>query len=267
MHLTSLVPSISLRAFLENATTEYATSLQLSDAATNAAEYLMTRSLSRDNVQSFRLGYVENPLPGHELYAGKISIPYVTRSGITSIRFRVVPSPEVPEPPDPEWSVPTDHIPELASEIKTQFPELPDTPDPEANAALKKHPGGPKYLSVPGDMPRIFNPRDLERREPFVCIAEGEFDAMSAHSAGLPAVGIAGVNGWRPYFARCFQGYESVFVLCDNDDKGQGAAFGEKVASQIPNARVVLMPPGHDVNSLLCSEGAEALRARLEVEA
>ncbi|MEV6638063.1 toprim domain-containing protein [Actinoplanes sp. NPDC051470] len=194
--------------------------------AAAAVEYLTrVRGLSKDSVQSFLLGYVANPLAGHEQYAGKIAIPYYTRSGFISMRFRL----------------------------------LPEMVDGEPRPAE-----GPKYLSAPGDMPRLFNPEDLNRREPFVCICEGEMDAITANQAGLPAIGIAGVNGWREYFARCFKGYNAVYVLCDNDDKGQGASFGEKVAAQIQNSRVVLMPSGHDVNSFVKSEGPEALRARLE---
>lgn len=225
------MPSNSLRTFLERTTAAYAESLQTSTDAAAAAEYLtIRRGLSKANVKYFRLGFVANPLPGHELYAGKLSIPYITRSGVVSIRFRGVPPREDVQ-------------------------------------STQQRPGGQKYFSVAGDMPRIYNARDLERRDPIVCICEGEFDAMTAHAtSGLPAVGIAGVNGWRPFFARCFDGYSSVLVLCDNDDVGQGKAFGEKVVAQIPNARMVLMPPGHDVNSLVHAEGADALRSRLEVK-
>ena len=213
---------------MDKATFEYHHAILNHPAAQGAVEYLTeTRHLSQDSVQSFLLGYVEHPLPGHELYAGKLSIPYWTRSGFVSMRFRT--------------------LPEMVDGVPQPFE-------------------GPKYLSVHGDMPRMFNADALNRREPYVCICEGEIDTISASQAGLPAVGIAGVNGWRDYFARCFNGYEAVYVLCDNDDKGQGATFGEKVAGQIANSRMVLMPAGHDVNSFLVAEGPEALRARLEAD-
>jgi len=35
-----------------------------------------------------RLGVVEEPEPGHEAYTGRLSIPYITKSGIVDIRFR-----------------------------------------------------------------------------------------------------------------------------------------------------------------------------------
>jgi DNA primase len=53
------------------------------------AEYLSeTRGLSADSAISFRLGYVESPYPGHERYAGMLAVPYLTKTGVTAIRFR-----------------------------------------------------------------------------------------------------------------------------------------------------------------------------------
>jgi DNA primase len=216
---TLLVPSASLKSFLEKATATYQTDLA-ADPLGPAGTYLKSRGLSWGSVTSFRLGVVENPLPGHELYQGRIAIPYLTRSGVVSMRFRAV-------PPDDSMG---------------------------------------KYMSVPGDEPRIFNPSAVCGREVYAAICEGEMDAITATQCGIPSVGIAGVNGWRPWFARAFQGYEAVYILCDNDDKGQGKQFGEKVAAQVPNSRIVLLPAGHDVNSLLVSEGPEALKSLLEVE-
>ncbi|MDG4825984.1 toprim domain-containing protein [Asanoa sp. WMMD1127] len=221
MQEISLVVSNSWKTFLGEATETYHKAL-MANPASPAVEYLKeTRGLSGANAQFFKLGLVESPLPGHEQYEGKLAIPYLTRSGVVSMRFRAIP--------------PGDAT-------------------------------GPKYLSVPGDIPRLFNPADLDRREHFVCICEGEFDAMTAHQAGLPAVGIPGVNGWKEYYSHCFKGYENVFILADNDDKGQGETFAEKVASQVANARIVLMPSGHDVNSFVLAEGPDALTKRLEVK-
>jgi DNA primase len=36
----------------------------------------------------FRLGFVKDPEIGHEPYAGKLAIPYLTPSGVIDIRFR-----------------------------------------------------------------------------------------------------------------------------------------------------------------------------------
>lgn len=54
-----------------------------------AAEYLSkTRGLLAASARSFRLGVVDAPLPGHEVYKGMLAIPYLTQAGPVTIRFR-----------------------------------------------------------------------------------------------------------------------------------------------------------------------------------
>ena len=74
--------SNSQRQFLLQATTEYAQHIH------QAAEYLATRGLSVEEARKFHLGVVDNPLPGHEGYKGKLVIPYTTPSGVVDLRFR-----------------------------------------------------------------------------------------------------------------------------------------------------------------------------------
>jgi DNA primase len=211
-----LVPDPAQKSFLEEATARYEGDLTRSPAA---VAYLKSRGLSEDSAASFRLGFVENPLPGHETARGMLSVPYVTRGGIVTVRFR----------------------------------RLGDG-------------DGPKYRSVPGDPPRIYNANALLVPSDHIAICEGEFDAIAATGAGLPAVGIAGVSAWKDYFARCFKGYRAVYILADQDDKGQGMEFAEKVAAQIKNARISPMPSGHDVNSYVLENGPQALLDRLEIK-
>jgi DNA primase len=125
---------------------------------------------------------------------------------------------------------------------------------------------GPKYLGLPGDTLRPYNVAALHKPGQFMCITEGEVDAITAHQAGLPVVGLPGVASLREYSPRLFQGYETVYALADNDDKGQGNEFAEKIATLVPFTRIILMPPGHDVNSFVTSEGAQALLDRLEIK-
>lgn len=55
-----------------------------------AEEYLRTRGLSLQDVEPFKLGVVVDPVPGHELYQGRLSIPYITQAGVVDIRFRSI---------------------------------------------------------------------------------------------------------------------------------------------------------------------------------
>lgn len=87
-----LVPSDSLRAFLEESSKEYHNQLNQS-----VVEYLTgpERGLDEETIRRFRLGVVVDPQPGHENYVGCLTIPYLTPSGsVISIRFRSLPPAE-----------------------------------------------------------------------------------------------------------------------------------------------------------------------------
>ena len=74
--------SSSQKNFLLQATQRYAAKIEL------AEEYLLSRQLSVEEARVFHLGVVEDPLPGHEAYIGRLAIPYITPSGVVDIRFR-----------------------------------------------------------------------------------------------------------------------------------------------------------------------------------
>lgn len=74
--------SSSQKNFLLQATQRYAAKIEL------AEEYLLSRHLSVEEARVFHLGVVDDPLPGHEAYIGRLAIPYITPSGVVDIRFR-----------------------------------------------------------------------------------------------------------------------------------------------------------------------------------
>lgn len=53
-----------------------------------AEDYLASRGITKEVARLARLGVVVEPEPGHEAYAGRLSIPYITKSGVVDIRFR-----------------------------------------------------------------------------------------------------------------------------------------------------------------------------------
>lgn len=71
---------------LEISTAEYAG--QLSGSPGEVA--LSDRGITKETQAAFRLGYVESPLTGDESYRGYITIPYLTVSGVVSMRYRRV---------------------------------------------------------------------------------------------------------------------------------------------------------------------------------
>ncbi|WP_066904076.1 toprim domain-containing protein [Mycolicibacterium houstonense] len=119
----------------------------------------------------------------------------------------------------------------------------------------------PKYMTVAGDRPRLYNTLALLKRSPVIGLAEGEIDAITADIAGIPTVGVPGTQSWQDHFREPFLGYRDVFVFADGDEAGE--KFSEFVAGVLPNAKIIPMPPGEDVNSLVTSQGAQALKDRI----
>lgn len=211
------------RAFLAQATTKYKEDLP----GSKAEEFLEARGLRNPSiaaeVDKFRLGYVADPLPGHELYQGMLAIPYIRQA------------------PGGSWSV-------VSMRFRCVTPEC-------------DHPNHGKYMSAPGDTPRLFNTLAITSSDDVIAICEGEMDAITAQVCGVPAVGIAGVESWKPHFREPFLGYETVFILADGDEPGMKLAT--KIAKILPNAKVLPMPPGEDVNSIVLKHGKKALLERV----
>lgn len=170
------------RAFLVEATSRYHQSLPGSPAE----EYLASRGLDGKELEKFRLGIVDDPLPGHDMYRGWLAIPYLRWSpglgwGVITMRFRCI----------------QDH----------------------------DHGRHSKYMAHPGGGVNIYNTMSVLQNDDEIAICEGELDAVSANLAGIPAVGVPGAENWKPMYARIFKGYDKVFILADGDQAGKDFAF------------------------------------------
>ncbi|ASR77161.1 DNA primase [Mycobacterium phage MyraDee] len=173
--------SESQRSFLRAATERYRRSMEGSPAD----EYLATRGLAfpsiKPEMDKFLLGYVDDPLPGHEMFRGNLAIPYLRWSqelgwAVVSIRFRCIENHD--------------------------------------------HTGHGKYMTLAGDKPRLYNTLALLKQSPVIAITEGEIDAMTAQVCGIPTVGVPGATSWKPHFREPFLGYREVFILADGDEPG-----------------------------------------------
>ena len=76
-------PSESQKNWLGNLADRYNSSL---DAPTLA--YLADRGIDQDAANGYRLGLVTDPDPAHQAYAGRLSIPFITPTGVVYMRFR-----------------------------------------------------------------------------------------------------------------------------------------------------------------------------------
>jgi DNA primase len=70
------------KELLGKATKKYAESIHL------ASDYLASRGISLEVARLASLGVVSEPEVGHEQYAGRLAIPYVTKTGVVDLRFR-----------------------------------------------------------------------------------------------------------------------------------------------------------------------------------
>jgi DNA primase len=70
------------KELLGRATEKYSANIHLAEG------YLKQRGIPIEVARLARLGVVAEPEVGHEQYQGRLSIPYVTKTGVVDLRFR-----------------------------------------------------------------------------------------------------------------------------------------------------------------------------------
>lgn len=70
------------KELLDKATAKYAANIY------RAEDYLKSRGIPLETARLAQLGVVEEPEVGHEQFQGRLSIPYITKSGVVDLRFR-----------------------------------------------------------------------------------------------------------------------------------------------------------------------------------
>lgn len=53
-----------------------------------AYDYLRNRGITQEGARLARFGVVAEPEVGHEAFTGRLSIPYITKTGVVDLRFR-----------------------------------------------------------------------------------------------------------------------------------------------------------------------------------
>lgn len=128
-----------------------------------------------------------------------------------------------------------------------------------------KEVGCSKYLS--DGQQWLFNTADVDVPSSFIGIAEGEFDAIILHQAGIPSVGIPGVDAWKshPWWPELLKKHKRTLVFADNDsskERNYGHELAKKIQGTLLRARLVHLPENHDVTDTYLTEGAEGLFKR-----
>jgi len=86
-----VVPSQHWKTLLAKAAHTYQKALTANTPAGVAGRaYLTSRGITPEAINYFRLGLVDPPHDGHEIFTGRLCIPYITRTGIVSLRFRAL---------------------------------------------------------------------------------------------------------------------------------------------------------------------------------
>ncbi len=137
--------------------------------------------------------------------------------------------------------------------------------------------GEPKYLNSPEtelfhkgrELYGLFEGRQATRSLQRLLVVEGYMDVASLHQAGLTyAVATLGTATTPEHLGRIFRLVGEVVFCFDGDRAGRAAAWRalENAVGEVKQGRQVrflFLPEGHDPDTLVQEEGAEAFEARL----
>lgn len=203
------------RRSLEEATLRYM------DSLAGAEAYLASRGISLEVAAGYALGVVADPMVGHEIFEGRLTIPYLTNSGPVNLKFRCM-----------------------------KYHDC-------------KQIGCPKYIAWPGLDTNMYGVQSYAKAEDFICVTEGELDALTLNMLGIPAIGIPGASNWKPHWSKVLDDFQVVFCFSDGDKSGQ--EFAKRLVVEV-GAINIKMPDGEDVNSMYLKEGSQYLRNRIKGE-
>jgi DNA primase len=122
--------------------------------------------------------------------------------------------------------------------------------------------GKPKYGQPTGQKLHLYNVSDILADTQKIVVCEGELDTIIMSGIlGIAAVGVPGVAAWKPFYSKLFTGFDTVYVIGDNDVKedgsNPGAEFSKRVASEVVNSQIVQLPPGMDITDYYLEYGSE----------
>lgn len=160
------------------------------------------------------LGVVLDPMTGHEQYENRLSIPYITKTGVVDIRFRAIDAAE------------------------------------------------PKYMGLTGAKTHLYNTRAFFNASSSIAVCEGEIDTITlSYCANIPAVGVPGVNNWKPHYTKLLSDFDKIFLFADGDQAGHD--FSKSLSKELNNITIINMPEGEDVNSMYIKYGVEFFNQKI----
>lgn len=163
------------RELLNLATEMYVESLD------EAMPYLESRGINRQCALSRGLGYVAEPVVGHQSFKGRLSIPYVTPAGVVNMAFRCIRDHDCKVQPNHAKYLKPKGLPATLYGVADTFKDTLD------------------IVVVEGELDTI----------------------IMSEIVGQPAIGIPGAENWKPWWTDILKDFRRVFVLMDADKAGQ----------------------------------------------
>lgn len=103
-------------------------------------------------------------------------------------------------------------------------------------ALLRYRPGAPDKLRAATGSRRVLYPHPSTLPPGPVLLVEGEPDRIAAHSAGLRAIAIPGVDGWQQDWAVLLVDHQQVVIVVDCDPQGRAAAH--RIADDLDDQQI-----------------------------
>lgn len=199
---------------------------QASQMTETIRQYLDDHGLDADAAKRFQLGVVEMPAPDDAKFAGCLVIPYLTRSGVKSIKYRCV----------------ADHDHHALKHGK-----------------YGQHAGQPPRLYNPAAFFEADGTIGICEGEVDAAVATV---SVGVPSLGVPGVDNWDANSsvWK----RTLDDYDRVVIFADGDKAGIGMA--RTIAEDLgKKALIIRCEDGQDVSSTVAAGNAQELRDRVDL--
>lgn len=178
----------------------------------DAEVYLKKRAIPLQAARSAGVGVVDSTVREYKNYKGRLWIPYLTDAGPVNAVMRCM----------------SDH----------------DCKKQEGNHG--------KYIRVENLGVNLYGVQSYHDDTDFMCITEGEMDALTLKVMGIPAMGVPGSENWKDHWTAIFDDFPKVYVFGDGDDAGR--KYAQRVA-KATGATKVIIPEGYDVNKMFAENG------------
>lgn len=212
--LDSLTLSSSQRTTLQMAAERYAANVD------QAADFLSARLLERSHAVTALLGVCRDPLPGHERFVGRLSIPSVTPSGVVAMRFRCL----------------EDHV---CKDVDCNKYDSPAGFGTRLYNVAALHSDGDRVGCTEGELDALVATY-----------------VLGIPSVGCP--GIKNWKPHFPRCFADYE--EVLFFADHDEDEDRGIKHAKRAARETPGGRLVLPPKGLDLTEWVQRDGVEAVK-------